>query len=216
MSRVLKIVSIAVVLFLGYMWLSVMTKSCNSPKEIEFPNQKDVVQQDDEFSKEDFFDESDTLKNRQANVDTSNTKDVIDYTEVDKNIKEIKKTQEVPAKSVEVPIKETQKPNVVVDKKPLINPETTKEKPQEKIELPKSGKGRYVVIAGNYLVEANADAMVKRLKKAGFSSQKVVFNLSQFHTVVVARYDDNASASKSAAILKSKGFEVYVKSQKSE
>lgn len=218
MSRVLKIVSVAVLIFLSYMWITVLTKSCNKPKEIEFPNQKQVVQNNgaDEFGKEDFFDESDTISTDTvtSHPAPNNTKEPIDYTEIDKTLQEHKEEGSKPQATTKStnPVATPQKskePKPI--EKPIAKPiiKAISEKEIKPTVAEKSGN--YVVIAGNYLVESNADAMIKRLKKAGFSAEKVVFNLSEFHTVIVGRYKDNASAAKTAANLKAKGFDVYVK-----
>jgi cell division septation protein DedD len=206
MSRVLKIVSIAVVIFLAYMWISVLTKSCNKPKEIEFQSQKETVKKDDEeFSNEDFFEETDTLTDK-------NIKEVIDYKTIDQTIKSSKENS---AEVVKGKV-ENQLPA-----KPLTNKPEKKEEPKSPTVIKKeetpiskeettSATGKYVVIAGNYLVEDNAETMVKKLKKAGFKAEKVVFNLSEFHTVIVGRYAENSSASKTVSNLKMKGFDAYV------
>jgi hypothetical protein len=47
MNRALKILSVAVILFLAYMWVSILYKSCN--KNSEFDDfQEDIVQTDTE------------------------------------------------------------------------------------------------------------------------------------------------------------------------
>ncbi len=75
-----------------------------------------------------------------------------------------------------------------------------------------SGTGRsFMIVAGNYLVESNADEMVRNLKKRGYNdAEKVVFDLSQYYTVVAARYDDRSSADRTAQRLKNEGFDNYV------
>lgn len=71
--------------------------------------------------------------------------------------------------------------------------------------------GGFVVIAGNYLLEGNADTMVKKLKSAGYvNAQKVVFDLSQYYTVVAGRYDSRTSANGASSDLKTKGIDNYV------
>ncbi len=216
MSRVLKIVSVAVLLFLSYMWINVLTKSCNKSREIEFPNQKEtLVKGDDEFGKEDFFEENDTINSSVSNdtLSPKNVKEPIDYTEIDKTIDENTKTKAEPTITLDSkkPKAEPKEKEVIVIEKP-VKPNTLKSLPEVKISPVKSGN--YVVIAGNYLVESNADVMIKRLKKAGFSAEKVIFNLSEFHTVIVGRYKDNADAAKTASNLKVKGFDVYVQKPK--
>jgi cell division septation protein DedD len=222
MSRVLKIVSVAVLLFLSYMWISVLTKSCNKSKEIEFPNQKVATPKDDEFGKEDFFEENDTIDPSlpTSTPSKNNAKEPIDYTEIDKKIQENKSEKPVTSPKEEVKIPSTEIGTKPQDSKisakpivkPIIKPEVKQINEIKKTSAVKSGN--YVVIAGNYLVESNADAMIKRLKKAGFTADKAIFNLSEFHTVIVGRYKDNAAAAKTAFILKEKGFDVYVQKPK--
>ncbi|MBK7221293.1 MAG: hypothetical protein IPH94_08165 [Saprospiraceae bacterium] len=85
MSRVLKIMSVAVVLFLAYMWISVLTKSCNKEKE-EQVKVEQQTDKGDEFSEEEFFAEE---------GDTTVTAEPVDYKEIDETIeKTVDKTQQ--------------------------------------------------------------------------------------------------------------------------
>jgi len=69
----------------------------------------------------------------------------------------------------------------------------------------------HVVIAGNYLLEDNADKMISDLKRKGFTSaEKVVFDLSQYYTVIAGRYANRAEASRRAGELKRAGIDTYV------
>ncbi len=74
--------------------------------------------------------------------------------------------------------------------------------------------GRYLIVAGNYLVESNADAMVRKLNNLGYSAEKVVFDLSQYHTVIAGRYSSRSTANDRSASLKSKGYDNYVLTSK--
>ncbi len=76
----------------------------------------------------------------------------------------------------------------------------------------KSITGRsFMIVAGNYLVESNANEMVRKLKKKGYDdAEKVVFDLSQYYTVIAARYDNRSSADQSSQHLKNEGFDNYV------
>ncbi len=76
--------------------------------------------------------------------------------------------------------------------------------------------GGFVVIAGNYLLENNADEMVKKLKSAGYSqAQKVVFDLSQYYTVIAGRYESRSVANSISSELNGKGIDNYVLRRKS-
>jgi len=77
--------------------------------------------------------------------------------------------------------------------------------------------GKYFVVTGAFLDEANAKAMVKQLKKAGYKNAEVaVFDLSQYYTVFARRYNSFNSANDLAASISQKlGFETYVHEKRS-
>jgi len=75
--------------------------------------------------------------------------------------------------------------------------------------------GRYLVVAGNYLVETNAQEMVRKLKKMGFSgAEHLVFDQSQYYTVIASRSDSRNAAQSSSDNLKGKGIDNYVHTQR--
>jgi hypothetical protein len=75
-----------------------------------------------------------------------------------------------------------------------------------------SSSGSYLLISGNYLVESNATEMLKKLKKLGYSNAEIViFDKSQFHTVIASRFESYNTALHSASNLKQKGVDCYVK-----
>ena len=75
-----------------------------------------------------------------------------------------------------------------------------------------SSTGKYFVVTGSFLEEANANEMVKQLKKAGYHNAEVaVFDLSQYYTVFARRYNTHNSASELAESISQKlGIETYV------
>jgi len=75
-----------------------------------------------------------------------------------------------------------------------------------------SSTGKYFVVTGAFLEEANAKAMVKQLKKAGYKNAEVaVFDLSQYYTVFARRYNTLNSANDLAESISQKlGYETYV------
>jgi len=73
----------------------------------------------------------------------------------------------------------------------------------------------HMIVAGNYLLEDNADKMIRDLKRKGFTSaEKVVFDLSQYYTVIAGRYRDRGEANRRAGELKRAGIDNYVITQK--
>lgn len=74
-----------------------------------------------------------------------------------------------------------------------------------------SSANPYLIVAGNYLLEDNADQMVKELKRKGYQgADKVVFDLSQYHSVIAGRYSSRSSASAASGELKRAGVDNYV------
>lgn len=75
--------------------------------------------------------------------------------------------------------------------------------------------GQYMVVAGNFLVEANAGNMVRKLNNLGYNgAESVIFDESQYYTVLASRSDDYNKALSVSSQLKSRGIDNYVKSQK--
>ena len=193
MNRALKILSIAVILFLAYMWVSILYKSCNKTSEFEgfeeefVEDGSEVPALSDDYEDEPFFTDSEKS-------DESKEADPIDYDDLDQKIEE---TQN-----------ET--------KKEVSQTKVEKERPQQ-TKYTDSGEsgGRYMVIAGSYILESNADEMVSKLEGMGYSSpEKVVFDLSQFHSVCAGRYDDYTKAVQVSSELKRRGVDNYVHKRK--
>lgn len=195
MNRALKILSIAVILFLAYMWVSILYKSCNKNSEFEgfeeefVEDSNEVPALSDDYEDEPFFKEDEGEE--KATVSSDKT-DPIDYNELDQKIEETQKETKRDV-SQSNPVQEKQ--NAYTD----------------------SGDagGRYMVIAGSYILESNADQMVKKLEGMGYSNpEKVVFDLSQFHAVCAGRYDDYTKAVQVSSELKRRGVDNYVHKRK--
>jgi len=77
-----------------------------------------------------------------------------------------------------------------------------------------SSKGKYMVMAGSFLIKKNAEGMQRRLEKLGYNnSDIVVFDLSQYHSVVAARFSTYEAALKVSNELKRRGMDCYVHAQ---
>ena len=76
---------------------------------------------------------------------------------------------------------------------------------------PAQSQGRFLIIAGNYLIDSNADNMVANLKRRGYNNAQVtVFDLSQYYTVVAGRYASRSLASSVSSELKNAGIDNYI------
>jgi len=77
-----------------------------------------------------------------------------------------------------------------------------------------STDGKYLVVAGNFLVEDNALRMKNKLMNLGYNtSETVVFDQSQYHTVLAARYSKYNDAVSMSNRLKNQGVDNYVHTQ---
>jgi len=76
-------------------------------------------------------------------------------------------------------------------------------------------EGKYLIVAGNFLVQSNADEMVNKLVNLGYNSAEVaVFDYSQYYTVIASRSDDYALAKNLSVEIKGKGVDCYVHTRK--
>lgn len=71
--------------------------------------------------------------------------------------------------------------------------------------------GNYLIVAGSFLVEANATELKDKLISQGYNAEVRNFNYSQYHSVIAGRFNSQSEANQLASELKSKGFNCYVK-----
>ena len=201
MSRLLKILIYAVVLFFLFLWLSTILKSCGSDNGTNAPSSTTANTDDtpeEIYDEDDFFeDESSDEVTDDPSEMTTESEDRIDYTEIDKVVEDKLNQQE---------------------SKPA-NPTTTTtqtitaKSKNTKVSIGNSN-GKYMVIAGSFLIKDNALDMQKRLSKLGYdNSELVIFDLSQYHSVVASRYSTYEAALKISNELKRSGVDCYVHAQ---
>ena len=201
MSRLLKILIYAVVLFFLFIWINTIVKSCRSDNGTNAPS---TTTSNTDDTTEEIYDEDDFFKDESADevtddpsVITTESEDKIEYTEIDIVVKEKLNQQESkPAKPITT---------------------TTKTKPTKSNNTRISkvnSNGKYMVIAGSFLIKDNALDMKNRLSKLGYeNSELVVFDLSQYHSVVASRYSTYEAALKISNELKRSGVDCYVHAQ---
>lgn len=204
MNRVLKIVIYAVVVFLIYLWISSVAKSCNKPatksdisaaEEANGDFTYDDEIYDEYFEDEQSSDEVETIdvsESEKENMGESSDYDVNDFTyeaseEEVKALSSEPKASSTPQKSN--PVRQTSSSSYSDDK--------------------------YLVIAGSYLIKDNAEKMVDKLKNLGFYDAEIVtFDMSQYYSISAGRYDDYAMASNVASQVKNNGIDCYVHTKK--
>ncbi|MEJ6806832.1 MAG: SPOR domain-containing protein [Saprospiraceae bacterium] len=201
MSRLLKILIYAVVLFFLFLWLSTIVKSCGSDNETNAPS---TTTSNTDDTTEEIYDEDDFFEDESADEVTDDpsemtteSEDKIEYTEIDTVVKEKLNQQE-------------SKPA-----KPITTTTQTKPTKSNNTRVSKvNSNGKYMVIAGSFLIKDNALDMKNRLSKLGYeNSELVVFDLSQYHSVVASRYSTYEAALKISNELKRSGVDCYVHAQ---
>jgi hypothetical protein len=93
------------------------------------------------------------------------------------------------------------------------NRETASSKPASSSEDYASvSKGSYMVLAGTFKYKANAETMVRKLQKMGYSdARSELFDRGTYAVALVDHYPDYADAKRTADELKGKGVAAYVK-----
>lgn len=181
MGRVLKILLYAIVLFMIYLWFSTMFKSCNKKAKNITDSVVEVVDDTVEAG-EDLFGEEDIDYTEEEPEDDSDEVEYLDD--------ETDEDQEEPDDDVDF----TEEP----EDEPVIRNSS-------------SSNGSYYVIAGSYLIEANAIKMERKLENIGYdNAEVVVFDLSQYHSIIAGRYDSRSSAQNTCDDLKGRGIDCYV------
>lgn len=191
MNRILRIVLYAVIMFLIFLWVSSIYKSCQrssleeqAPATLEEP----IPQEEDILS--DLFEDDSSFED---NTEAEDSKDAIDYEQEDAFVAASENFEP-----------ETQSVNNRPDNSLLEQEEI---KPVSR----QTNGGKYLVISGSYLIRSNADVMVNKLKKMGFDKAEIVqFDLSQYHSICAGRYDSQSSAQSIVSQLKSQGIDSYV------
>ena len=186
MNKVLTIALAIIVFFFIYLWVGAIFTSCN-------PEAEEI---------------SETISvNTESNSEETYASDEI-YDEV-QDESYVHEDNAVTVAYEEV----AEKPEEVVEEvNEIIEERYVAEKATPVVHTNSSPNGRHLVLAGNYLMEDNALRQVKNLKKKGYSNAEIViFDYSQYHTVLVSRNSDLSSANRTVQKLKSSaGIDSYV------
>jgi len=188
MGRIFKIVIYAIILVFLYFWIMTIAKSCGSDNPIDAvvdqaENVVDGVSDVVEDASDEFFDdeEGDSEYDEGDDFDDIEGEDEIDYEELDAEIEDDFDAE--PVKTKASPVRQT---------------------------ASAGSSGSYMLVAGSYLVNDNADAMKNKLNRMGFSASIVQFDGSSYYTVIAGRYDSNSRAQSAASDLNSRGIDNYV------
>ncbi len=106
---------------------------------------------------------------------------------------------------------ETVQQDVAKDKQPKTNPTPRQTQPTGNI-AHSDPDGKFLVMAGSFLLKENADALVSKLHKLGYQDAKIViFQASQYHSVLAAKYNSEENARAISTQLSQKGIDNFVK-----
>lgn len=193
MNNIVRIILYIVGITLLYLWISTAMEGCSKQKARDLAAQTEQdaeVVNAEEYFEDDEFEGGQTIDlSEDDSFETDGT--TTDYTALDEAID---KTFEEAAPQAAAPVSQ---PTQSVQKT-----------------YRNTGSGKHMVIAGNFLQENNADKMVRKLKNMGYSAEKVVFNYSQYHSVLAIRSNDYSSVSNVSSELKRNGIDNYIKTQK--
>lgn len=80
-----------------------------------------------------------------------------------------------------------------------------------------SNSGKFLVVTGSFRMKDNAEAMAKKLRSSGYpNAEVVIFDYSEFYSVVAGRSASQSSASSLKEDLVSDGIESYVHKMRSK
>lgn len=187
MNKTVKIAIYVAALFLVSIWMSSVIKSCNAPNDVSTTEIERTEEGLDEFE-EDFFEDNLGTGEYESDMGGGTSTDSGYADEFQENYEEVDQVLENTSTST--------------------NANTYVEKPSTKAT---TQYGKYMVLAGSYLIEDNAASMVRKLDKLGYSNgEVVVFNMSQYHSVCAARLSNYNEAIQISNELKRKGIDNYV------
>jgi len=207
MGRLIRISIYALIILILYFWITTIIKSYQNdsitPANVEL--QTDTISYDTLPAEPD-FDDSELVSNEDI-VDGK-----VNYNALDEKVKKLEENKTVkPEGPKEKVIENKSNPSL----KPAIKPNPVIENANDtpKATPPTKGDGgNYMVMAGSYLLKENAVKMVKKLKSMGYpQAEVVVFQSSEYHSVVAARFSTESSAKSAASGLKQKGVDSFVK-----
>jgi cell division protein FtsN len=198
MGRTLKILAYAVILFLTYLVITAALKSCkNDSKDVASAQVENTDAESESYDDDTFFEEGSEENSGVDDFFGPEKEEKIDYNEIDKALD--KKSNSTEDTYVE----------------PDYTTTTTPSRPSAPITTSSSSAGEYMVIAGSYIINTNAENMVLKLKKMGYSNAEiVVFDQSQYYTVVAGRSSSYDGALSVSGKLKSRGVDSYVHKKK--
>lgn len=204
--RYLKITLSGAVLFLLYLWVTILLNSCNNAKPTANETSEDIEMLEEEIEDLDYTDNEfeggsdEDFDGKSEVVTEQDAMEIEDVVEDDEYVAGDYTAE--PEKTTLTPRKKKAKPS----KAKTFEASSTRQSSSAG-----SSGGTYMVIAGSYLLEDNARKMIKKLQGMGYSNAEIIyFDQSQYHSICAGRYDSNSSAKQTANSLQNSGIDSYV------
>ena len=191
------------ILFVGYIWFSTVMKSCGSSSTTEAiadltESDEEAIFKADEDSGDDGYilEDNEEVEDDFVKDDNDGDADIADDQEEFAYVADDQDEEDFVEKSPEKTIRRA-----------AIS-ETT---------YSSSDNADFLVIAGSFANETNADRMVQKLIDMGYSNtEKVVFDFSQYYSVVTGKHDSESNARDMSLELKNQNINAYVHKMRSK
>ena len=198
MTKTVKIIIYIAILLFVYFAISTIYKSCSHTTDdiIELQDDNTTSDEEDDFFKD--FDEEATDEHSENEITENEVTELIGEDE------------DIDYKSLDDRL--TGDDDSTVDKEKEWVEEKPTAKPSSSNHYNSSNSaGKYLIVAGSFLVEQNASNLVSKLKKMGYrDAEVVVFDDSRYYTVVANRFNTKSEANNMVSSLKNKRVDCYV------
>lgn len=205
MGRLIRISIYALIILILYFWITTIIKSyqvddMTAPNN-EITEEKPLTQ------------DSMTMTSNVDSVDLLTNEDIIenklDYKALDEKVKKLENKENDTKQKTNESITKSESQKKMNTQKSLT---TNKESNTTSSAVIKGDGGPYLVMAGSYLLRENAVKQVNKLKALGYQqAQIVVFQASEYHSVIAARFSVETKARAASVELKRKGIDSFVK-----
>ncbi len=194
-----------IILFVGYIWFSQVMKSCGNNTTADTLSSLDANTEDEDA----IF---------QADEDSGDDGYIISD-ENDKGIDSEENSKENPS---DIDDEEFSFVADDMDEEDFVEKSPKRSRPIRREAISETTyssdeNADFLVIAGSFSNEVNADRMVEKLKDMGYNdTQKVVFDFSQYYSVVTGKHELESHAKDMSIELKNKNINAYVHKMRSK
>jgi cell division protein FtsN len=202
MNNLIKFLIYLLVILLLVSWLITVGKSCG--KSSETTNDSPVLTEMNVDSASDLMED---------------LEEEVDFTEELESILDEEETSYEQVEEEGVPVTDNSdayedEPEAAAPKKEEVKKEAPKKSdPVYNNVTPSNSSfpGNYLVVAGSFIHPDYANGHSKKIANMGYDAEVVVFELSEYHTVLAGRFETQSAAQAIVDKLKQDGFDAYVK-----